>query len=227
MKTPKITPSVLFVLFITVTSYSQNTESIHIGPAFPVLDFDDTKTPENGHGGAATGLNIGLQFSHQFSESGFGLFGGVDLVYNGLKQEFKDNLKFRLDPLLLDPEEATYSEYMNFPISAGVNYYSNKEHFGIFANAGLTFNILKITDMEVKINEEILMQHLAMSHQIGYKIGGGFLFNKRWIVSADYLALGKHTIENHVNSGTHYGTLRNEDIKLKVSILGITLGYKF
>lgn len=227
MKNLKILAFTLFAFCIAQKSYPQKFGSIQLGAAVPMMEFAEHNTIDNAHGGASTGFNVGLQYVYQFPECHFGIFGGIDFNYNGLQHDYRDKIEFRYGSMRFKASNARYSAYLNAPITAGLNYTLTNDNIGVFANAGLAVNILKISDMEIEVYDETLIQEMALAHGFGYKVGGGIIFNRDITISVDYLALGKHTIESHAKRDGYWGSLANEDYKLKVNMLTVTLGYRF
>jgi opacity protein-like surface antigen len=111
------------------------------------------------------------------------------------------------------------------PFTAGLIYtYQADDKIGVFANAGLAVNFLKITEMEVKANGQTVTTEMDVANSIGLKIGGGILINKKTSISIDYLGLGKHDIDGKIKT-TGY----SEDIdgEVKIDLLTLTIGFKF
>ncbi len=224
MKNLKIIGFVLLSCFLITKTYSQGNVSIHFGPSFPVLDFASNEVSEYG-GGAAVGLNIGLQYIYPLSESGLGLFGGIDFNYNGLKKDIKDDVKELYESLGIYSNDYKFFKYINVPITAGLNYtYQADDKIGVFANAGLALNFLKITDMEIVVDGQTVTAEVDLANNIGFKIGGGILINQKISISIDYLGLGKHDIEGRAKTS---GFSEDIDGEGKIDLLTLTLGYKF
>lgn len=224
MKNLKIIGFVLLSCFLITKTYCQGNVSIHFGPSFPVLDFASNEVSEYG-GGAAVGLNIGLQYIYPLSESGLGLFGGIDFNYNGLKKDIKDDVKELYESLGIYSNDYKFFKYINVPITAGLNYnYQADDKIGVFANAGLALNFLKITDMEIVVDGQTVTAEVDLANNIGFKIGGGILINQKISISIDYLGLGKHDIEGRAKTS---GFSEDIDGEGKIDLLTLTLGYKF
>ncbi|MDA9036377.1 hypothetical protein N9H73_04965 [Flavobacteriaceae bacterium] len=224
MKNLKIIGFVLLSCFLITKTYCQGNVSIHFGPSFPVLDFASNEVSEYG-GGAAVGLNIGLQYIYPLSESGLGLFGGIDFNYNGLKKDIKDDVKELYESLGIYSNDYKFFKYINVPITAGLNYtYQADDKIGVFANAGLALNFLKITDMEIVVDGQTVTAEVDLANNIGFKIGGGILINQKISISIDYLGLGKHDIEGRAKTS---GSSEDIDGEGKIDLLTLTLGYKF
>jgi hypothetical protein len=227
MKNLKIIGLVLLSCFLITKTYSQGYASIHFGPSFPVLDFSSNDIDDEEAGLAAVGLNIGLQYIYPLSESGLGLFGGIDFNYNGLKKDVKDDVKELYESMGINNADYKFYKNINVPITAGLNYsYQADDKIGVFANAGLALNFRKITDMEVEVNGQTVTSEIDLANSIGFKIGGGILINQKTSTSIDYLGLGKHDIKAKVKSNGFY---EDSDIDGdgKVDLVTLTLGFKF
>ncbi|MFT3739077.1 MAG: hypothetical protein QM786_09985 [Breznakibacter sp.] len=225
MKNFKIIVFVLLSVLFTERTYSQGSFSVHFGPSFPVMDFASDDTDNEDAGGAAVGLNVGLQYIYPLSENGLGLFGGIDFNYNGLKKGYKDDIEDLYESIGLSGVDIKYYKYINVPITAGLNYtYEADDKIGVFANAGLALNFLKITDMEFKVNGQTATTEMDVASNIGFKIGGGILINKKTSISIDYLGLGKHDLDGKVKAD---GSSEDLDGEIKVDIVTLTLGIKF
>lgn len=224
MKNFKIVAFVLFSVFLTAKTYSQGKVSIHFGPSFPVSDFASDDINDEDAGGAAVGLNVGLQYIYPLSKSGLGIFGGIDFNYNGLKEDVKDDIEELYESMGINNPDIKYYKYINVPITAGLNYaYQADDKIGVFANAGMALNFFKITDMELKANGQTVTSEMDIANSIGFKIGGGISINKKISISVDYLGLGKHDFEGKV---TTTGYSEDVDGEAKVDLLTLTLGFK-
>jgi opacity protein-like surface antigen len=225
MKNFKIIVFTLLSLTLITKTYSQGNVSIHFGPSFPVSDFASDDIDDEDAGGAAVGLNVGLQYIYPLSESGLGLFCGIDMNYNGLKKDVKDDVEELYEAMGINNPDIKYYKYINIPLTAGLNYtYQADDKIGVFANAGLAVNFMKITDMELKANGQTVTTEMDLANSIGFKIGGGILINQKTSISIDYLALGEHDIEGELKTTGYSEDIDGEG---KVDLLTLTLGFKF
>ena len=225
MKNLKIFAFVLLSVCLTTKSYSQGSFSLHFGPSFPVSEFRSDDIEDEDAGGAAVGLNIGLKYIYPISESGLGIFGGIDFNYNGLQKDVKDDVEEFYEFLGIYNADIKYYKYINVPITAGLNYsYQADDKIGVFANAGLALNFLKITEMELKANGQTATSVMDVANSIGLKIGGGILINQKTSVSIDYFGLGKHDIDGKVKTT---GYSENIEGVVKVDLLTLTIGFRF
>ena len=225
MKNLKIIVFTLLSFTLITKTYSQGNVSIHFGPSFPVSDFASDDIDDEDASGAGVGLNVGLQYIYPLSENGLGLFGGIDLNYNGLKSDVKDDVEELFESMGINNPDIKYYKFINIPITAGLNYtYQADEKIGVFANAGLALNFLKVTDMEIKANGQTVTQDIDLANSIGFKIGGGLLINKKTTISIDYYGLGKHDIEGEMKAS---GLSEDIEGEMKVDLLTLTLGFRF
>lgn len=221
MKNFKFIAFMLFMFLASTKTYSQGNTSIHFGAALPVSDFASGNADNEKAGGAAVGLNLGIQYVYPLSKSGFGLFGGIDINYNGLQQSVKDDLEKSIG---LSNANIKYYKYINVPVTAGFNYtFQADKKIGVFANAGLALNFLKITNLEVEVSGQTVKQEMDVANSIGFKIGGGILINKKTSISVNYLGLGEHDVKGKVTAPGY-----SEDVtgKGKVDLLTLTVGFK-
>ncbi len=225
MKNFKIIALLLLSICYTAKTYSQGNVTIHFGPSFPVSDFASDDIDDEDAGGAAVGINFGLQYIYPLSESGLGLFGGIDFNYNGLKKDVKDDVEELFESMGINNADYKFYKYINIPITAGLNYsYQADDKIGVFANAGFALNFMKITDMEIEVSGQTVTQEMDLANSIGFKIGGGILINQKTSISIDYFALGKHDIEGEIKTT---GYSEDVDGEGKVDLLTLTLGIKF
>lgn len=224
MKTLKIIGLVLITFCLTANTYSQGNFNIHLGPAIPVSDFGSDDMDNDDAGAAAVGLNVGLQYIHPLSEKGWGVFGGIDLNYNALQKDVKDDIEEFYETMGITNADYKFYKYVNVPVTAGLHYiYQPDEKIGVFVNAGLSLNFLKMTEMEIEVAGETVTTDVDLASSVGFKVGGGILLNQRTTISIDYLGLGKHDLDGEVSGG---GASESFDGVLKVDIVTVTVGVR-
>ena len=218
--------SILLLLFATSETFSQNNFGIHIGIANPVSDFASEDPNNDMAAGAAIGFNIGLKYTYQLSDNGLGLFAGLDFTYNSLTRDTKNDIEEAFESIGLLGADYTFYKYFNIPISAGLNYtYEANEKVNLFGNAGITFNLLKLSDFVVEGSGLKITSKYDLANAFGFKVGGGIIINKNVSIAIDYLGLGRHNINGKARSDG----IPSEDIDVeqKVDFLTMTLGYNF
>ena len=123
--------SLLFLLTLNVSVIlnAQNGFTIHLGPSVPMSDFGSSDAQDFDSHGTGVGFSIGCQYVYPLSESGLGLFGGLDFSYNGISKKYKEELWNYMEELGVDPEDEwgylKYYNYLNMPISAGISFAAN------------------------------------------------------------------------------------------------------
>lgn len=122
MKNLKIIVFTLLTFTLITKTYSQGNFSIHFGPSFSVSGFAYDDIDDEDAGGAGVGLNVGLQYIYPLSESGLGLFCGIDINYNGLKKDVKDDVEELYEAIGINNSDIKYYKYINSPLTAGLNY---------------------------------------------------------------------------------------------------------
>ena len=135
MKSVLVIALVLSFNVLITNIYSQGNVSVHFGLSNPVLDLGSTD--EQDGQGVGLGLNVGLQYVYPISESGLGIFAGIDINYNALKQEVQDDIEDEYKANYVDQMDIKYPKYINVPVTAGLNYtYQADEKIGVFVNGG-------------------------------------------------------------------------------------------
>ncbi len=225
MRNLKFIAITLFSLILTVKSYSQGNISIHVGSSLPVSDFASDDSEKEDAAGAAVGLNVGVKYIYPITQNGLGIFGGIDFNYNGLKKSVKDDFEEPFEEMGINDLDIKYNKYLNIPITAGLDYtYQPNDNFGVFANVGLAYNLLQVTDMEIKTNGATLTMETDLATSVGFKIGAGVLINEQISVAIDYWGLGEYDTKTTIKSDDGSDDIEG---KLKVDLLTLTVGFRF
>jgi hypothetical protein len=223
MKNLKIVLVIVFGL-MTESGYSNSGFEIRLGSSIPVFNFASANASSSEAGGAALGFNAGLHFTYPLK--GLGFYGGIDLNYNGLQSSVKADVEKLYRTMGIINADISYYKYRNIPLSAGVNYaFLDDDGKGVFVNAGLALNFLKLTDMELKTQNVTYTITTNPATNLGYKIGGGILFSSGATLSLDYFALGVHDIEGRIVASRSGSTRFNTEGK--VDLLTLTMGFRF
>jgi hypothetical protein len=118
-----------------------------------------------------------------------------------------------------------FYSYINIPVTVGLNYsYKADDRMGVFANAGMVWNFLKVTDMEIIVSGQTFTTEMALASNPGFKIGGGLLIDSSTSLSINYFGLGVHDLEGKVKRDY---ISENIDGEGKVDLLTLTLHYIF
>jgi len=213
-------------LFASAQTFAQSSFDVKVGIASPMSDFGSEDQDNEEAGGAATGFNIGLKYTYQLSDNGIGLFAGLDFNYNGLKKDVRDDFEEEFENIGIMNAEYKFYRFINVPFSGGLNYtYVANDQVALFANAGVTANMLKVTDFEIAFSGVDVTSEYDLSSSIGFRAGAGVLFNDQISVAIDYYGLGTHDLNGSVSADG----VPSEDIEgdLTVNILTIRVGYTF
>ena len=218
-----ITNTLFLVALLLITfsnSFSQSSYNIHIGSSIPLSDYGVyTIHAREGDISASgeVGIEVGFQYSYQWSEKGFGVFSSLDFILGDISHEWIDkaveiSVTF---PLL------TLPEYLYLPLSAGIFYqYEISKSFSLLCNSGMTFNFMKVTDNEW----ETATWKTDWSTSLGFRVGVGCLIKEKISINVNYLGLGKHDLVERLVREEDPTVVNHE---LNVQLLTITAGWSF
>jgi hypothetical protein len=213
-------------VFMSLNTYSQGGFSVHGGTAIPISDFADDDINSDAAGGASIGFNFGGKYQYQINEAGLGLYLGTSLNYNGLKKSLKDDLQELYNGMAGTDVDINFTKYLNIPVTVGLYYeYKANESVSLFGELGLGVDILKMTDMKLKVNGGELKFINKSKAQMAFEFGGGLILQDKYIIDLHYCGLGKHELSSKVEYDGGSEDLGKSD--LKVSLLTISLGYRF
>ena len=225
MKISKLIVLFCLIAAFSVNSYSQGNLTFNIMGALPISDYGSDDLEDENAGGAGLGAGIGIQYVHPIMDNGLGIFGGVDVIYNGYKKSVKDDMKELYENFLGTSVDIKWSKMINIPLSFGLNFTkTNDAGAGFFANAGLTYNFFKQTNEVIGTDGGDLTMSAKMASAVGFKVGGGIKLNDKMSVFVNYLGLGTHDIEATMEGGGE-----SEDFKAesKIDIITIGIGFAF
>jgi len=218
--------AILIAIFLSGNAFSQNSFSIHAGPAFPLADFGEDDVSDEDAAGAAVGFNLGGKYLYSLNDKGLGLYLDAGFIFNGLKKSVKDDLEDALSDFIgADVDIAPY-KYINIPITAGLNYtFKANEKMSLFGDLGIGFDFLKVTRMNIEVDGEEMEANYDLSTHLAFKLGGGLLIQDKYIVGLHYNGLGNHNVKGEMKYDGVTEDLEGSD--LKVDILTLTFGIKF
>jgi opacity protein-like surface antigen len=220
----RILTALLLLSFAWGNAFSQGKASFHAGTAIPLGDFASSDTRNEGAGGAAVGLNLGLQYKHPFAGSEAGIFAGVDVNLNGLTGKLKDELREEVDKSSYAGADLNYYEYWNIPVSLGL-YLDMKADAKtkIFLDAGAVYNFLSISTMYIETNDKSYSISFDLGRKFGFRVGAGMTFSDRIYVAVDYFGMGKYTINGNAHGP---GNILYFSDQQKISLITLTIGYQ-
>ncbi|MCU4155564.1 hypothetical protein J1N10_06220 [Carboxylicivirga sp. A043] len=215
--------STLTILTLSLSSFAQSHFKIQAGAAVPLAKFAKFDNGAEGNGAAVTGFSLGLQYNYDIPQSRLGTFIGADIHYNGLQDEYKKNFE-QFKPFYPDTYYAQFSKYINIPLSAGLIYTKGFGHsWGVTSEAGLVYNIFKITDTKFKYDTHAFYRETDLATNLGFRLGLGLTWHQRYYVSLNYFGLGQHEISGHFTADGEAGEF---EAKQTVDLLAISLGFR-
>lgn len=214
--------TVVALLTISIPSFAQQGYFTgHVGAAFPMGDFGEEDMNDDDAGNAGPGLNIGGKYIYPLNENGLSLFGSLDLMYNGLKSDYKDDLEDLFD----SDAEIQFFKYINVPVMGGINYSMKaNEQISLFGEVGFGVNITKLTKFIIEEDNEEEEYSFDPSTKLAYKLGGGLLLDGGYSVAIHYLALGDHRIKGEYD---YDGDKESFKWKREISMVTLTIGKRF
>jgi hypothetical protein len=212
----------VIALFCSSQGFSQTRSSIHFGAAFPYSEFADDDFDDENSGFAAVGADIGFQLLFPINKSGLNLFCGIDVMYNGMSSDFKDEMERQYG----NDIDIVYPKYFNIPIVGGINYALKvNEKLGFYGNFGIGPDFLKMTKLTVESGGEEVEMNYDLSTAFGYKVGGGAIISDKYTINLNYLGLGDHKIKGELK---YNGDSENMDsYNMKTANLTLTFGIMF
>ena len=223
----------LCLMIISTNIYSQNTGNdgtwiFHVGGVFPSADFADDDLDNEDSFGASVGLGFNFEYLYPLNENGLNLFFGLGVNYNGVKNDFKDDLEDLYQASGLDGD-ITFQNYFTAPLSGGINYtYEVDNKLAIFGNFGLVYNFLYITDVTYEDSSSEGTESSGIASNLGYKLGGGIRLNNKTYISLNLINAGQTEIEREAEFSVNGDNFNDEsfDFKPNIQYLTLTIGFR-
>lgn len=187
--------------------------SIHVGGAFPMGEFGDSRAArgligwldKTEKGGASTGFDAGMKFKFNIpSINGLGVILTADFFYNGPNNDVKDWRDDIIDEYIYDKElddaEIDLPNYMNIPIMLGINYdYAVNNKLSVWGEAGAGVNIRNITMFEKRLSagdEELIIKYkYDIATTFAFQIGAGIKLMDKVSLGLHYYVLGSGKVK--------------------------------
>jgi len=211
----------LALLFVgaPLTLQSQSLSG-HAGFSFPTGDYGDDDSDDNDSGGAGIGVNVGLNYHLPLSDDGLGVLLGADLVFHTLKGDFKDDI----EDSFANDVDVSHSNYINVPLSAALEYMFPAGSVELGINAGIAFNLLKVTNFKAEQGNAELEVVYDISSRLGLRFGGSITLPSGVTIAGTVFAIGEHDIEGEGQNG---GQDFDVDTDQTVSFFNLTIGKTF
>jgi hypothetical protein len=209
--------------------HAQKKSEFQFGLASPTGSFADDNADNAifaGSGYAAEGLYVGYKMLTPLSTRGLYWTLTAGATYNQLSHEFGTILGNTLTRWG-STSEFSLSRYLNFPVTLGLQYeIPIAKELSLFGEAGLGGNLLKITDLRLRPNGDVVNVGFYPSIKVAYKLGGGVLVNDKYTLHISYAYLGAHkqtyTLSNTIDSDSY-----EFDKALPVSTLNLAFGIRY
>lgn len=225
-----------FVFFATIlfTLNAQTKSELQIGLAIPQGDFADDDEDDaifDGSGVAATGLYFGYKILSPLNADKLFWTLNAGIMYNDLQRDFKDDLEEEMEGY----DENILPKYLNIPLFFGLQYEGSvADNLGLFGEAGLGVNILKITNWTASGDDSYGDYETSVDFEpsvsLGYKIAAGIVLQDKYTITLNYVSLGSHKVKYEYEIES-YGLKDKDDDKfdkaLSVSSMNITFGFRF
>ena len=210
----------LCLLVFVTDSMAQGDFKFHVGPSFPTSDFGDDDTGDDDAGGAGIGINAGIDYLYPLSEAGLYIIGALDVSFNGLKSEYKEDIEDQVG----NDVDVTFFNYINIPVSAGLHYQFNPGgNIDLFGNAGLAFNFLKVTNFKLESGNSEVDFSYGLTNSLGFKLSAGLILNQRTTIAVNVFNLGDHDLDIERDAtGQEDQTIDGEQ---KVNFVSLTIGF--
>lgn len=201
--------------FSSLSANAQSYSLFRVGGVLPMNDFSDA---------AGIGGSAGFKYVHPFTDFGLGAFGGLDFMFNGTNDDNK--------AAAVNGVDVQYPIFINIPISAGLDLtYDLNKSIGVFAEAGLAYNFLKLTKSSISgsvagISLDAETKY-DLASNLGFKIEAGINVNDLTVGIA-YYGLGNHTVKGTAsgNAGSYEATFGSGEQERNCDILSITVGFR-
>jgi hypothetical protein len=181
----------LLTSVIGITNLSAQFSQFHAGAVFPSGNFADDDMDkiailEQGRsGGAATGFNIGYKYYNPLSVDNLFLVIGIDIYYNGLNSDWKDDMEDQLAD-----SDIKFPAYLNIPATVGLSYtLPLGARLSLLGEAVMGANFSKITDLAIEVEDYEAKATYDPAFGFTYGLEGGFLLNKKYSVTLRYNSL--------------------------------------
>jgi opacity protein-like surface antigen len=223
-----------FILMSYVTVMNAQFSQVHVGLALPQGDFGEYNTKSssnNPQGVAGTGFNIGYKYYNPLSTPNLSFVFGIDVFYNGLNSDYKDDVTEGYDEYVeagyIEDYEYTFPAYINIPVTVGANYtYPINEKIKIYGELGLGANYSKVTSEKSSYtdsNGDEEEDEYKLDAAIGFTYGleAGLFINNKFTIGLRYNNLGSYNYKDE-DGDKVYGKK-----SLTISNLSLSVGYLF
>jgi hypothetical protein len=222
--------SLAIIIYVGVVN-AQDFE-LHTGLTFPSGDFAGDYFQNDKAGSASAGFNLGMKSYLPLSNTKLSVVAGLDIFYNGLQSEYKDQWRKQFSNNGSSDYELTFPVYINIPLFVGLNYSYplSGDNFKIYGEATLGYNLSHMTSYKIKVkNENAEMEQtydLSFGFCYGFECG---ILIKRFKLGFRYNELGNYEYaterRTYLNDVEEFSD--NGIKKLAISNCQLVLGINF
>lgn len=243
----------LLIVFLILINFhllarAKDNIEIHAGLSMPLGSFADNNYNNSifdGSGCAVTGVNTGVKYSYHINSiKNLSATLGVDLIQNGISQDFKDQFQQSIDNTIDNTVnnygmkiKVKYCNYINIPVLLGVNYkIPLNDKLSLYANAGLGINFSSLTDITMTPYYTGSFQPQSKSQpasitfspisKFASQLGGGVLINNISI-GLLYNQLGNYEFQGQSISSSGNRSVINAETGLNINTYTLIIGLHF
>lgn len=214
--------AVVAALLLTSSVAAQTSFSAHVGPAIPVGDFGSNSANNDKAGGAALGINVGIEGQYKLQVEGLNIFVSADYMNNGLSSDMKSQFEE-----YFGSSNITYFKYSNIPVIGGLTLATKPQNnLSVFGSAGLGIDYLSLSDLTMRIDGVSGTMDFDPTTALAFKLGGGLIFSNKYTLALTYMNLGEHQMKGSTKVMGE-ASVSMSGSYLNVSLLTATFGVKF
>lgn len=224
------------LVFGVLSLSAQRKNEIQFGLSTPSGDFADDDLGDaifNGSGYAVDGFYVGYKYISPESTKGLSWTLSAGMTYNRLDKVFEEDFEEGLEDYIAEnvgygyDVDVKFLKYVNIPVFAGLQFErAIADDITLFGEFGVGFNVLKLTDLTLSVDNDDAIYKFDASTKAAYKIGGGVLIKGKYSINLTYMMLGSHRVYYTVESSDE--PIDDSFSKsLPVSNMNLTFGLRF
>jgi len=239
---------ILILIDFNLFAHAKDNFEVHTGISIPSGSFADNNYNNsifNGSGNAVTGVSAGVKYSfHLNSLKNLSVTLGIDIIQNGISQDFKDQFQQSIDNSIDNTVDnfvmkikVKYCNYVNIPVLLGVRYkIPLNDKLSLYADAGMGVNFSSLTDMTMtpyytgSFRPQYQPQPASISFsptsKFATQLGGGVLINNISI-GLHYNQLGVYEFKGLSTSSSGNTSVINPESGLNINFYTLIIGLHF
>jgi len=218
---------IILACFVSLATMAQAQFSqLHLGAAFPSGKFAEDGNNDD-TGSAATGFTIGYKYYGPLSVENLSWVLGIEAFYNGLNSTAKD----RLDNLGYGHQNITYSKYLNFPVTFGLNYaIPLSESLKLYGEAAIGANLSMMTQTRLSdsnTNYEDVTVTTTPMVGFAYGLEAGIFIKEKVSIGVRYNSLGSYKFKQQFKGSVSATENVPFNKALPIAITSLSAGFLF